>query len=141
MLSRDPELGRDFQQVTAPAGPHWSGVGGLESHFPGALEYCSVEPGVMSRVEFFCCFQGLACGTQRKGPAKAADLQIFTLLKAPLLPLPRFCHVLGVTFWVFLVRPLPRDPPLRLSPLLNTLPTVGYALGRVPRAQDVALIA
>lgn len=28
-----------------------------------------------------------------------------------------------------------------LSSLLNTLPAVGYALGCVPRAQDVALIA
>lgn len=114
----------------SPKLPHWE--------FLGARELCSVELGVMSGAKFFYCFQGLACGKHGKGPSKAG---VFALLKVPLLSLSRFCHILGVTFWVFLVKFLSQDLPLCLWPLLDTLPVVGYALGWVPWAQDVALIA
>lgn len=94
--------------------------------------------GMMSRVEFFSCFRGLASGKHRKGPQR---LPVFALLKVPLLSLSRFCHILGVPFWVLLVKLLPQDPPLCLSALLDALPMVRYALGWVPWAQNVALIA
>lgn len=110
-----------------------SGVGSLKSHFPGALESRSVEWSVMSRVKSFCYFQ-ILCG---EGPHKGSQ----SSWKVPLLSLPRLCHILGVTFWVFLVKLLSQDPPLRLSTLLNTPSMVGYALGRIPWLQDVALIA
>lgn len=66
---------------------------------------------------------------------------VSTSRKVPLLSLPRLCHILGVTFWVLLVKLLSQDPPLCLSTLLNTPSMVGYALGRIPWLQDVALIA
>lgn len=66
---------------------------------------------------------------------------VFTLWKVPLLSLPRLCHILGVTFWIFLVKLLSLDPPFCLPALLNALSMVGYALGFIPWLQDMALIA
>lgn len=94
--------------------------------------------GTMSKAKFFSCFRGLASGKHRKGPQR---LPVFALLKVLLLSLSRFCHILGVPFWVLLVKLLSQDPPLCLSALLDALPMVRDALGWVPWAQDVALIA
>lgn len=130
---RDPELVGGFpRKLPRQAGSHW------DWEFLGALEFCSVALGTVSRVEFFSRFQGLASGKRRKGPQR---LPVFALLRVPLLSLSRFCHILGVPFWVLFVKFLSQDPPLCLSALLDALPMVRYALGWVPWAQDVALIA
>lgn len=70
VLSRDPELVRGFPSSYHTRLGH-TGVGSLESHFLGALEFSSVELGVMSGVKFFSCFQGLACGKHGRGSLKS----------------------------------------------------------------------
>lgn len=122
--------------------PGHSGVGSLKSHFPGALECCSVEWSVAVSGQILWLFPRLSVWKTQERPRKGSNHQpVFTLWKVPLLSLPRLCHILGVTFWIFLVKLLSQDSPFCLPALLNALSMVGNALGFVSWLQDVALIA
>lgn len=119
------------------AGPHW----GWESRVPfprsSRVLFCGTGCDVWGQILFL--FPRLSMWKAWEGvPQK---LPVLASLKVPLLSLSRFRHILGVTFWIFLVKLLSQDPPLCLSALLDALPMVGYALGWVPWPQDVALIA
>lgn len=91
------------------------------------------------------CGEGVTSGGRFRGFAESRGalgtrLSEVASLEGPQRPLPWLCHVLRVTFWVFFVKFVSQESSICWPALLDTLPTVGDALGRIPWAQDVALV-